>query len=273
MGYSETISYNSAGALNFNSSLVTVSGGALTLAGSSPYPTSSPMVTSQHQNTITGLTSFAESSTLLSGTSITYQVTLAGLPYWYNAAYSTWAAADGTVATSNSASVINSNASTLISSLNVLTNQFFGLQIFLTTANTAHAPVLASNTIGYSWTNSNASAINSCVISGYLKNLAGGVPLPTASTPAQLLVSAPYGFFHGTNFVEPFTKAFSFSATDGSLSASVIETATPGVPLKFSLTYWDGQSVKNSFLYNAIVPNQASIALSNLSTAYPYDFG
>jgi hypothetical protein len=272
MGYLETITYNSGAALNY-SNLVTISGGALTLAGSSPFPTSNPVVTSQHQNTITALTSFAETSTLASGTSVTYQITLGGNPYWYNATLASWQAADGTFATSNTPAVINTNASTLISSLNILTNQFLGLRIFLNTTNTANAPVLNTNTIGYTWVNSNATAINQCVISTYLKNLVGAVPLPTVLTPAQLLVSSPYGFFHGTNFVEPFTKAFSFSTMDGSLSASVIETATPGVQLKFSLTYWDGSSVKNTFLFNAIVPNQSSISLSNLSSPIAYDFG
>lgn len=274
MSYSEVITYNSASSLNFDSTKVQVTGGALTLkATAGLYPTTNPLVTSQHQNTISGLSSFAESSTLPSSTSIGYQLVLNAIPYWYNATNASWALADGTFSTSNTAAVINSNASTLFSQLNLITNQFLGLNIFLHTSNTSNAPILATNTIGYTWTNSNASALNQCLVSGYLADLAGNIPLPTASAPVQLLVSADHGFFHGTNFIEPFTKAFNFSTGTGALSASIIETATPGMKLNFSITYYDGFSIKTSKLFNAIVPNQASISLSNLSSVYPYDFG
>ena len=274
MAYSETITYSSAASLSFNSTLVQVTSGALTLlASGGNYPLTNPLVTSQHRNTISSLTSFAESSTLASGTSISYQLVLGSSPYWYNATNSTWALADGTFATSNSAAVINTNVSTLFSQLNLLTNQFLGLNIFLNTTNVSNAPILATNTIGYTWTNANATGINQCTITANLANLVGTIPLPTATTPAQLLVSSPRGFFHGNNFIEPFTQTFLFNTSTGALTASVIETTTPGVPLKFSLTYWDGQSVKTSFLFNAIVPNIAQVNLSNLSSVVPYDFG
>lgn len=273
MAYQEVITYNSSTALNFNSSLVVVSGGALTLVGS-PYTTTNPQVTSQHQNTISALSSFAETSTKPALTAVQYQLVLNGTAYWWSAALAKWTAATiGSSATSNSATVINAHVSTLFSDLLLLTNQFLTLNIFLMTTSTLATPILATNTIGYTWVNSNASTINQCVVSGYLNNLAGNVPLPTAAHPAQLLVACDRAFFHGTNFIEPFTQSFSFSVVDGSLSASVIETATPGVPLNFSVTYWDGNSVRTSKLFNAITPNQPSISLSNLSSVYPYDFG
>jgi hypothetical protein len=196
------------------------------------------------------------------------------IAYYYNAANSTWAVAtNGNVAQSNSASVINTNVSTLFSSLNLITSQFLSLNIFLTTSNTSNAPILASNTIGYGWTNSNASTLNTVSVTGYLADLGASIPLPTTLKPVQLLISCDRAFFHGTNFIEPFTKTFNFSASTGALTCSIIETATPGVPLNFSITYYDGNSLRSSKLFNAIVPNQASISLSNLSSIYPYDFG
>lgn len=273
MSYSEVVTYNNSASLNFDSTKVNVTGGHLTLLAPSPYTLTNPVVTSQHQNTISSLTSFSESSTLPADTAIQYQLVLNGIAYWYSAALASWVMADGTFATSNTAAVINSNASTLFSSLNLITNQFLSLNIFLSTTNTSNAPILTSNTIGYGWTNSNQSAINLVSVSGYLADLGASIPLPTSATPTQLLVSCDRGFFHGTNFVEPFTKAFSFSPTTGALSCSIIETETPGVKLKFSITYWDGESLKTSTLFSAIVPNQASISLSNLSSVFPYDFG
>lgn len=245
--------------------------GALTLVGS-PYTLTNPVVTSQHQNTISALTSFSESSTLPSNTAIKYQLILNALPYWYNAVDAKWESSDGTFAQSNTAAIINTNASTLFSNLNLITPQFLGLAIFLSTTNTANTPILTSNTVGYTWTNSNATALNQCLITGYLADLAGNNPLPTVLKPVSFLVGSSRGFFHGTHFVEPFTKVFNFDNA-GFLQASVIETATPGVPLNFSLTYWEGLSLKTTKLFNAIVPNQPQININNLSTTYPYDFG
>lgn len=272
MAFSEVVTYDTAASLSFDATLVHVSAGALSLLNVPPYTTTNPRVTSQHQNTISGLSGFTESSTLPASTAIQYQLILSGNPFWYNATDAKWESSDGTYTQSNTAAVINSHASALFTDLSLLTNQFLGLAIFLHTSNTANTPILTSNTITYTWANSNASAINQCLITGYLSNLVGANPIPTTAQPTQFLVTAPYGFFHGNHFVQPFTKTFSFDNT-GYLSASVIETATPGVQLEFLITYWDGNSVKTSKLFNAITPNQAQVDISNLSAVYPYDFG
>ena len=271
--YSETVTYSDTNSLNYNASLVTISAGSLTLVGS-PYTTTCPVITSQHQNTISALNAMSEVSTKPANTSIVYQLVLNAKPYYFNSTTSLWTLATSNTdyTQANSATVINANASTLFSQLSLLYNQFLSLNIFLCTTSTSATPVLTSTTLGYSWANSNPSTINQCTVTAYLANLIGQNPVPTPTTPIQLLVSAPTGFFHGNHFVEPFTQAFSFNAS-GVCTASIIETATPGVPLKFSITYWDGLSVKTSFLFNAIVPNQASINLANLSTVTPQDFG
>lgn len=270
MSYSDLITYNSATALSFDNTLVQISGGALTLLP--PFTLTNPVVTSQHQNTISALTSFSEVSTLPAFTAIQYQLVLNALPFWYNALNASWESSDGSFSQSNDAATINAQAALVFSQLNLITSQFLGLNIFLSTTNVLNAPILTSNTIGYSWVNSNATALNQCLITGYLADLAGSYPVPTLVRPIQFLVSCDHGFFHGTRFVEPFTKVFNFNSL-GYLSASVIETATPGVKLNFSVTYYDGQSLKSTKLFNAIVPNQAQINLSNLSTTVPYDFG
>ncbi len=271
MGYSEVISYNSAAALSFDNTLVKISGGALTLVGPA-YTLTNPRVTSQHENTITTLSSFAEVSTLPANTAIQYQLVLNGVAHWYSAVLANWTTSDGTFAQSNTAAIINTNASTLISGLGLLTNQFLGLNIFLSTTNAANAPILTSNTIGYTWVNSNSSVINLVQVTGYLADLIGGNPVPTVAKPVQLLVSCDRAFFHGNHLVEVFTKSFSFDNTVY-LSASIMETATPGVKLNFSVTYYDGFSLRTVRLFHAIVPNSPNINLSNLSSVYPYDFG
>lgn len=243
------------------------------LASGGLYPLTNPVVTSQHTNSISSLTSFAQSATLPANTAIQYQLVLNGITYWYNAVNASWALSDGTFTQSNTAAVINTNVSTLFSALNLITSQFLSLRIFLSTTNTSNSPTLTTNTIGYTWTNSNPTALNMVTVSGYLADLGGNVALPTTSQQTQLLVSSSVGFMHGTNFVQPFTKAFNFSPTTGALTCAIIETATPGQPLSFSVTYWDGQSIRTTRLFNAIVPNQASVALNNLTSIVPYDFG
>lgn len=273
MAFSDVWTYDTAASLSFDATKVMVTGGHLQFLTPSPYTLTPQVITTQHQNSISALASFVESSSLPANTAITYQVVLNGLVYWWSATLAKWTLSDSTVAQSNTAAVINSHASALISDLSLLTNQFFTLRIWLSTTNTSNTPQLTSNTIGYSWANSNPATINQCIISANLKDLAGLVPLPTSTTTAALVIGSPVGFFHSGNFVEPFSKSFAFSTVDGSLSASVIETATPGQKLNLSVTFWDGQSIKSVKLNNAIIPNQPSILLSNLTSPVLYDFG
>jgi hypothetical protein len=77
---------------------------------------------------------------------------------------------------------------------------------------------------------------------------------------------------HGSRLVLPFTKKALFD-TSGYASFSVIETQTPGVPLSFTFTYFDGRSIVNARLFNTIVPNTPSASINSISTVIPYDFG
>lgn len=272
MSYSETITYNSAASLNLGTNAI-IHSGALQLGPSGgPYPTGSFVVTTQHVNSISALSSFAESSTLPSSTAIAYQLVLNGIEYWYNASIGSWAVADGTIATTNPASVINSNASTLFSSLALLVPQYLSLRIWLQTGNASNTPVLASNTIGYTWVNGNPGTISLCTVYGYLSDLLGNNPIPTMAQPISLQVSSPYSFMHSTHVVLPFTQRANFDNT-GYVSLPIIETATPGVPLNFSLTFYNGLSLVTQELFSAIVPNQPTIQVDSLSSAVPYNFG
>lgn len=275
MSYSELISYNASTALNFNTTLVEVASSTLRLKdqGGSTYTTTPQLVTSQHQNTITSLSSLAEVSTTPANTSITYQLCMNAVNYWYNATNAKWEASNGTVTQSNAASVINAHASTLFSDLALLVPQFLSLRIWLSTTSAAARPVLTSNTIGYGWVNQNPTVINLVTVTGYLADLLGNNPLPTVGAPVNLLVSCDRAFFHGNHFVEPFTKSFAFDVSTGVVTAAIIETATPGVKLNFSVSYYDGQSIRNSRLFSAIVPNQAAINLNDIGTIIVQDFG
>lgn len=272
MSYSLTINYDSTSNFTFDSTKVEIASSTLRLKdlGGGTYTTTPQLVTSQNRFALSALSSFSESSTLPSNTSVSYQIILGSSAYYWNSVTSLWTATtSGDSTKTNSASVINSHASTLISDLAILTPQFFGLNVFLATTSISARPVLTSNTLGYSWAEQTASAPNECVITGYLMDLLGDVP---ASVDAVLLVSCDRGFFHGAHLIQPFTKQFAFNSS-GVVTASIIETATPGVKLNFSIVYSDGISTKTTRLFSAIVPNQSAININNLSTCYPYDFG
>lgn len=271
MSYSLTLNYDAASNFTYNTSLVEVASSTLRLKdqGGGTYTTTPQLVTCQERFAISALSSFSEVSTVPANTSITYQIVLGPNTYYWNSVTSLWTLATGGASQANSASVISAHASTLISNLSILTPQYFGLNVYLTSTSGAARPVLTSNAIGYSWSEQAQSVINECVITAYFLDLVGAVPNPVT---AQLLVACDHGFFHGSNFISPFTKTFAFNSS-GVVTASIIETQTPGVKLNFSITYTDGISTYSSKLFNAIIPNQASANLTNVTTAYPYNFG
>lgn len=274
MAYSETINYTSGQSFNFDTTLVEVASNTLRLKdlGGGTYSTANPLTTTQHQNTITSLSSFAEVATKPANTEIYYQLVLNGLVYWYNSVNAKWEASDGSFSQSNTASDINTNAADVFTDLALLVPQYLSLRVFLSSTNVNARPELTSNTIGYNWINSNPPVINQCLLFGYLSDLLGNNPIPTSQYPITFLVSCDHAFFNGTRFVLPFTKTVNFDNT-GYAEISVIETATPGIKLNFSITYFDGISLTTSKLFNAIVPNQPTLSFSNLAVVYPYNFG
>lgn len=274
MSYLTEIFYDSAASLSFDTTLVEVASGAVRLKdlGGATYTTTNPLVTSQYQVLISSLTSFTNTATLPVNTAIQYQLALNGAPYYWNSTTGKWSASDGSFAQSNSQSQIFNNRAALFSDLNLLVPQYLSVRVFLSTTDPTVRPSLNQNNIGHTFTNSNATAISQCLVTGYLADLVGNNPIPTSAKPVQLSVTAPYGFFHGNHFVEPFTKNFSFDNT-GYLSASLIETTTPGVKLNFALTVYDGNSILSVPLFSAIVPNQPQVSLNNLSSPVPYSFG
>lgn len=272
MSYQEIITYDTANALSFNSTLVEVVSGILRLKdlGGGTYSITNPTVTTQHVNVISALTGFSESVTAPSGSGTAYSVQINGINYYWNATTTVWTVADGTIACTNSASVINSHVSTLFSDLNLIGIQYFALTIFLTSNGTARA-LLASDTISYSFTNQNPVTPNQCLLFANLTDLLGNIPAASTTQPIILYVSGYQSFFYGQTLILPFTKTATF--VNGSVQISVIETQTPGVLLEFSISYYDGISRASVKLFNAIVPNVSSAPLSSITRPRNIDFG
>ena len=273
MSYQEIITYDTANALNFDSTAVEVASGTLRLKdlGGGTYSTANPLVTTQHVNVLSSLTSFAESVSAPTGSATGYTVSINRIAYYWNSTTTVWTIADGTYALSNSASVLAAHVGTLFSDLNLVGNQYFSLNIFLNSNGTVR-PQLTSNTLGYTFTNQNPSTPNQCLLFANINDLIGGIPAVSTTQPITLYVSGSQSFFYGQTLILPFTKSVNFNSS-GYAQLAVIETATPGVSLEFSVSYFDGISRANVKLFNAIVPNVASAPLSSITRPRGIDFG
>jgi hypothetical protein len=237
------------------------------------YPTSNPLVTIPQRIPMSTFGGFTETATQPANTAIRYQIIANGLLYWWNPTKAKWDTSDGTYSQSSLASDIDFNSSAFFSDLNILTDVWFSFRFFLHSTG-ASTPVWTSVDVEWFQTAATTSSIpNQCIITASLRDITGSVPLPTAAQPATLLIACDHAFFHGTNLIEPFTKSFAFSTSTGIVTADIIETATPGVKLNFAVTYYDGQSLRTVPLFRGIIPNQASINLSDIGTVNPVDFG
>ncbi len=272
MSYTATITYDNAASLSFNTSLVEVGGGTVRLKdlGGGTYSTARPAVTSQLRFSISALTAFSASQSTPAGSSVAYQVTLGTTSYWYSSAEAAWIEASSP-SESNTAAEINTNASTLLSDLDLPSPQYFGIVFYLVSNGTAR-PAVTSNTLSWTWTNGNLTAISQCLIYAYLSDLLGDVPAYDADKPIKLIVGSANAFLNGSRMVLPFSKEAEFDS-DGYAELSIIETTTPGIALEFNLSYYDGRSVSVIRLFNAIVPNQPTASINTLSTVVPYNFG
>lgn len=273
MSYSNILSYDSSGAFAFDSTLVEVASSTLRLLdlGASTYSTADPVTTSQHALMMATFTSFAESATKPAGSEIKYQLVINGSNYYYSSTATLWVASDGTYSQSNTATEVNANLSTLVANLGLTADFYVGLRVLLHSNGSAR-PALTSNTFGYTFTNPSAAVINTCQLYGYLNDLLGAIPTYDATKPTTLIVSSDKAFFHGTKLIMPFTKTANFNSA-GLVQLSVIETATPGMKLQVSISFYEGLSRKVVKLYNSIIPNTATLSINNLTTTQAMDFG
>lgn len=274
MSYSTTITYDTAASLNFDDDLVEIGGGVLRLKdqGGGVYTLVPQLVTSQYQIMASAFSTFAQSATTPANTSIGYQVVLNSIAYWYNPTSTDWEAVDtdNASAETNSASVINTNLSTLFTDLGIIETRYIGINIYLVTTDASARPLLASNTLTYTWANGNPEAIDQCLLYAYAQDLVGDIP--GTATEVTLHVSNTNGFLHGSKFIMPFTKSVAFNSS-GYAEISIIETETPGIPLQFSISFKDGYSKSDVRFINAIVPNTATAGINSLTIVEPYSFG
>lgn len=275
MPASLVMSFTDSDELSFNPVNVEIGGSTLRLKdlGGGTYSTANDTVVMAQQIQATALGTFAESASKPGGTEIKYTLLINGVPYWYDTGDSTWKAATyGLYAESNTASEINSNLSTLLSTLSITSSFYLGVRIHLHSTGSAR-PALTSITFGaYTFDYPSVTAINLCVVTCYLSDLLGADYVADSDKPATLNVKNDRAFMHGGNMIRPFVQSATFDA-NGRAQLSVIETDTPEEYVEFFVTYYEGNYLKQVRFNPAIVPNQPSALLNNVAGLTGVDMG
>lgn len=271
MSLSTTINYDSSGQFSFPAT-ITVSSTA-TLTNSSGYAITNPAIKTQYSVIVSALTGFSASVSASGGDAVQYQLLVNGVCYWYDTINVLWTTATlGTYSQSNTAAQLNSNVSTLVSALALSGNVYISPVALLHSNNGSTTPTLTSVTVTYSFANSSVAAISTNTISLYLKDILANVPTYNSQQPSVLYVKSDKAFLHSNRLILPFCKTANFDST-GFVSLAVIETATPGYPLQFGISYYEGLSRKEIKFRPAIVPNSASSSLNAITVIDTIDFG
>jgi hypothetical protein len=265
MSFTHKITYDTASHFVFDADLVEVSGGLIRLKdlGGATYSTANPTVTTQNTFKVSALATFVETKSVAGSDQVKYTLVVDGVEkYWTGTA---WATSDGTYSQSNLASEINTNAPTLSTGYaNVR------VKAFLHSESGTTRPTLTDNTIGFNYVAEDADAISECTITAFLADL--GLDLLSTDLEPKLFVKNHRAFTHGNRVIAPFTRSASFDA-DGYCELDCIETETVGEELDIFITYKEGYSLRTVRFERAVVPNEASATLGDISVVRVADFG
>lgn len=273
MSLSTQINYNAAAQFSYDASLITFGSGAAKLLISGTYPVSNPAVSTQYNVVVGALTAFSAAVTVAGSDAVQFQLLVNGVCYWWDTVNNLWAAAtQAAYAQSNTAAIVNTNCPTLISQLALTAPVYISVVGLLHSASGATTPTLTSVTLSYTFSNASVAAINLNAVTCFLKDVLGNVPTYNTQQPSTLYCKSDRPFLHGNRLVLPFSKSANFDST-GLASLTVIETATPGYPLQFSISYYEQNSRKQVFFRPAIIPNNASQSLTSFAAVDTIDFG
>lgn len=110
-------------------------------------------------------------------------------------------------------------------------------------------------------------AISKCTVSASLRNLSDAVP---SDLTAEFVIRNPKSFFHGDDLIGPFELRDTFDV-NGEASIEVIETETPAQKLEFSFVLTEGTTKRIIRFTPAIVPDDASADLGDITQVDPFN--
>jgi hypothetical protein len=273
MPFSFTQTYSSSAEFLYSTTAISVLPGSTGFATLfSPTVTPPPTILSQALIQVSSLNSFSSVQATTGADAVQWIVNANNTPWYWSPTTGSWVPSNGSYANSTPTSAMNPNFANFFTQTGIQGNANIGLSALLYSSSAVTAPQLTSFTVGYNCALNPASSPATCTIFCYLSDLFGGTVAPSTSLPVTLWVGSDRGFFYGNKFIEPFTKSAQFNSS-GYASLTVIETTTPGKELQYWITYYENKSLKTVKFLNAILPNQASISLSQLTTIKTQDFG
>lgn len=226
-------------------------------------PNTLGILTIQELFTMNTFTSLTETVTKTGADDVTYQMKVDGvLKYWNGSA---WAASDGSYAQSNSVSVVNAHAATLVSSPPKTVQVVVVLKGSGTTS-----PSLDNLVVLYDNTPIFTPAAGKCTVYCYLQDILGD-DLTAAGNAPQLVASNDVSFVNEGFFVPSFFKTADFAADMVGLIASLSLSRTEDVnqKIRFAITYEPNGSpgrVKTIHLKPCVIPNQSQVDLSTITS-------
>lgn len=222
-----------------------------------------PTIVPTSQLSIDQLTVFTETATIPGNTAVMFYLVIGVINYWYNG--SAWVISDGSLAQSNTAAAIQTNASSLPTSGGV----FFSPVAILSSSNGNNTPELMSLLVTYDFSSPPVIAPLRCDVFGFLMDILDQIQ-PTVEVGSvlspQIQVTSASAFFYNTTLIQPSVKTANIDE-DGEFRIQVVETTSfpPAVPYQFTLIYMnDSGIVKQIALGSGTVPNVPTASLASI---------
>jgi hypothetical protein len=183
--------------------------------------------------------------------------------YWDG---SQWAASNCTIVQSNTLADMNTNLPTLLAG-DVLNDVF--MKVLFETGDQDATPDIDEMTITF---NTTIVEIEECLVSANLENILVNVPTIDPANPPKLHVTATRTFTNGLKTVVKGTQSVDFDS-NGMAQISVVTTESVGERLEFGISIPDGRATQWIMFEPAIVPEESSKALEQITEVKKYDFG
>lgn len=226
----------------------------LDITGGIAYPTDDPAITVASATSVDAISAFSSAETAAGSDSITWILTANGTDrYWDGAA---WSTSNGTVAQSNTATVVNANIASFDASAGIDVKW----KALLSSDDGTTTPDITSLTFTYDFFVQEPDAISECIVYGWEDDVTG-----EAIEGATVKATVTTPFFHGNRRIVAFRKETTTNST-GYWELSLIETASVSQDIQITIETPNGSSGIIRKVYSIEVPNQTSAAFSTIAS-------
>lgn len=215
------------------------------------YDMTNPTISPNSPLSMDSLSSFVAVVSATGSDAVRFYIVIGTTPYWWSG--SAWAVSNGTLAQSNDAATIQTNAATIP----VSTGVFFVPFALLHSATGSTTPSITSLTIGYDFFSPEPVGPNICSVFGFIVDDSN-----IGISGATMAINNPTTFFN-QGLIQAQGPATAITDSQGFFTLSLAETTTVGQLLNWSVVYPGGRG-KNTF-GNALVPNMPSVNMASLT--------